>query len=83
MTVGDDKKLQLASSVLINQNVCRDVHFIVRLRHLKGHDPQTFLLVKPGFQMSGKSQTMGLSLFADRKKVPDRLRFSRHMKTRL
>ena len=89
--VGDDNKLQLASSVLKNQNLCRDVSFIVlkwqsiyntavtssynvRIRELSYWLSLVFIFrVNP--------RRWGLSL-ADRK-VPDRLGFSLHMKTRL
>ena len=89
--VGDDNKLQLASSVLKNQNLCRDVSFIVlkwqsiyniavtssynvRIRELSYWLSLVFIFRE-------NPRRLGLSL-TDRK-VPDRLGFSRHMKTRL
>ena len=91
MPVGDDNKLQLASFVLKNQNLCRDVYFIVlkwqsiyntavtssynvRIRELSYWLSLVFIFRE-------NPRRWGLSL-ADRK-VPDRLGFSRHMKTRL
>ena len=94
VTVGDDKKLQLFVVRFVkNQYLCRDVSFIVlkwqsiyntavtssynvRVRKLSYWLSLVFICRE-------NPRRWGLSLFADRKKVPDRLRFSRHMKTRL
>ena len=94
VTVGDDKKLQLFVVRFVkNQYLCRDVSFIVlkwqsiyntavtssykvRVRKLSYWLSLVFICRE-------NPRRWGLSLFADRKKVPDRLGFSRHMKTRL
>ena len=85
VTIGDDKKLQLASSVLKNQNLCRDVSFIVlkwqsiyntavtqsynvRIRKLSYWLSLVFICRE-------NPRPWGPSLFAYRKKVPDRLDF--------
>ena len=94
VTVGDDKKLQLFVVRFVkNQYLCRDVSFIVlkwqsicniavtssykvRVRGLSYWLNLVFICRE-------NPRRWGLSLFAERKKVPDRLGFSRHMKTRL